>query len=83
MVEVLIRQCWLLNSNPMEEVFLFNMLKALKSLPLEINSEQWQTKTLWNASFVQTAANVKLNVQTELSAGTHLCVGLGYNINTY
>lgn len=67
----------------MEKVFLFNMVRALKSLPLEIRTGQLQTKILWSASFGQTAANVKLNVQTELSAGIHLSVGLGYNINMY
>lgn len=81
MVIVVIWQCWLLCRNPMEEVFLFNTVRSLKSL-------QWKS-TLGNSkqnfygivSFVQTAANIKLNVQTELSAGIHLVVGLGYSIN--
>lgn len=48
-------------------LFFFYTVKASKLLPLEINIGQLLTKILWNASFIQTAANILLNVQTEIA----------------
>lgn len=67
----------------MEKVFFFNVVRALTSLQWESILGNCKQNFLWNASFVQTAANIKLSAEAELSAGIHLVVGLGHNINKY